>query len=302
MNAQALVPLIVEISLILIVAAVGLRSRWRDLTYDIRRPRWLFRGILAVNVVVPLTAVVMILILPIAPPVKAGILLMAISPMAPFVPARMLKAGAGRGLAFGEYFALILLAILIVPGTLHLMSAFGPREVSLPIGTITWFIFVSVLLPLGGGLLVAELLPRHAALLSRIASTTGNLLLVPVALIILFKLSGTLLGLIGDGTLLAMIVTTVAGLAAGHFLGGREPVNQIALSMAATTRHPGIAAIIADRHFDDERVMPAVILFLLVGAVVSTLYMVWAEKRLPPAPVILPNRGPGPSPDLPRGG
>ena len=302
MNAQALVPLIVQISLILIVAAVGLRSRWRDLTFDIRQPRWLFRGILAVNVVVPLTAVAMVLVLPIALPVKAGIILMAVSPMAPFVPARMLKAGAGRGLAFGEYFALILLAILIVPATMALISAFVPRDILLPVGTIAWFIFVSVLLPLGGGLLVAELLPRHADLLSRIASTTGNLLLVPVALIILFKLSGALLGLIGDGTLLAIVVTTVAGLAAGHFLGGREPVNQIALSMAATTRHPGIAAIVAHRHFDDQRVMLAVILFLLVGAVVSTLYMVWAEKRLPPEPVILPSRQASPSPDLNRGG
>ena len=302
MNAQALVPLIVQISLVLIVAAVGLRTRWRDLTYDIRQPRWLFRGVLAVNVVVPLTAIVMVLVLPIAPPVKAGIVLMAVSPMAPFVPARMLKAGARRGFAYGEYFALILLAILIVPATLELIGAFVPRDVALPVGTIAWFIFVSVLLPLGGGMLVAELLPGHAGLLSRIASRTGNLLLIPVVLIILFKLGGGLLGLLGDGTLLAIVVTTVAGLAAGHFLGGREPVNQIALSMAATTRHPGIAAIVANRHFDDQRVMLAVVLFLVVGAVVSTIYLVWAEKRLPPEPVTRPNRRPGPSPDLTRGG
>ena len=161
MNTQALVPLVIQISLILIVAAVGLRTRWRDLTYDIRQPRWLFRGVLAVNVVVPLTAVLMVLVLPIAPPVKAGIVLMAVSPMAPFVPARMLKAGARRGFASGEYFALILLAILVVPATLELISVFVPRDVSLPVSTVAWFIFVS--LPLcAARLLVADLLPRHA--------------------------------------------------------------------------------------------------------------------------------------------
>jgi BASS family bile acid:Na+ symporter len=93
-GVKEIIPYLVQLSLMLIVAAVGMRARWRDVTSVSRHPRLLLRGMVAVNLVVPLVAVAMLAMLPIAPPVKAGVVIMAVSPLAPFTPGRMLKTGA----------------------------------------------------------------------------------------------------------------------------------------------------------------------------------------------------------------
>ena len=54
----------------------------------------------------------------------------------------------------------------------------------------------------------------------------------------------------------------------------------MALAQAAATRHPGIAAMVAHRHFDDKRVMLAVILFLLTSLIVSAIYAKWMTRRM----------------------
>ena len=280
MNLQALLPLIVQISLALVVASVGLQAHWRDLECAVKRPGLLLRSIVAVNLVVPLVAILMALLLPLAGPVKAGIVIMAVSPLAPFAPGKMLKVGAETSVAVGLYLALILLAVLIVPATFALLSVLFAVDVTFPIGAIAGFIATSVLLPLAAGLLVASLLPRHAALLARIAAALGMLVLLPLIAIVLWRAGGQILALVGNGTLLAIAVTVAAGLAAGHLLGGPEPANRMALAAAAATRHPGIAGLVAHRHFDNPDVMLAVILFLLNGMIVAALYNAWAKRRL----------------------
>ena len=289
MELKVLLPLVLQFSLMLIVASVGLRSRPRDLDYALRRPAMLFRGLVAVNLVVPATAVALALLLPIEPAVKGGIVLMAVSPLAPLVLGTMLKSGAEASFAVGLYFALILLAVPIVPATLVLLSAIFPADARLPLGEIAGFLLYSVLAPLVGGLVLARLLPRQAAMLARLAAAIGNLLLLPLILLILYVAGGAMLGLLGDGTLLAIVATVAAGLAAGHLFGGPSAANRMALAAAAATRHPGIAALIAQHNFDDRRVMLAIMLFLLVGILVSALYRVWAKRRLDEEDLILNN-------------
>ena len=292
MSIQALLPLIVQASLALIVASVGLQAQWRDLQCVVRRPGVLLRAILAVNLVVPLVAVLALLALPVEPAVKAGIVIMAVSPLAPLAPGKMLKAGAGQSIVVGLYFTLIVIAVLLVPATLALLSWMFGVEATLPVGIIAGFVFSTVLLPLAVGLLIATLLPRHAAALARWAYILGMLILLPLVIAIVWRTGSQLLGLFGDGTVAAIVVTVAAGLAAGHLLGGPDPANRMALAAAAATRHPGIAALVANRNFDDRRVMLAVILFLLVSILVSAVYEAWAKRRIGRASAVIAERHP----------
>jgi len=279
MDAKTLVPLLVQISLIVLVAGFGLRARWSDLLAAFRNPASLLRGIVAVNVVVPLVAFGMVSILPIEPFVKAGIVIMAVSPMAPFVPGKMLKAGAGEAYVLGLFVALIVVAIVLVPVTVALLSAITGVKVGIPFGDIAKLAATSVLLPLAAGVLVASLFPAAAARLAKIATIVAFAIIVPIILLILYKSGGPMLSLIGNGVLLAIVVAVVAGLAAGHLLGGPEPSHRMALANAAAARHPGIAMLIAQGDFDDQRVRLAIVLFLLTSMVVSGVYSAMANRR-----------------------
>lgn len=277
MDLKALLPLVVQVSLILAVASIGLQAKWTDVGVALRHPRAVLRAIIAINVAVPLAAILLVQILPISPPVKVGIVLMAVSPLAAFTPGKMLQAGADRSLAIGLYILLVLLTVLVVPATFALLTAMFAVDVTLPVAVLAGFILTSVLLPLAGGMLIAILVPAWAPQLAQAAGIAGSLLLLPVLAALLFKAGGPMASLIGDGSLLAIAATVAAGLAAGHWLGGPHLENRMALAAAAATRHPGIAGLVAHRHFDDPRVMLAALLFLLSSMVVAAVYKRWAK-------------------------
>lgn len=282
MDLKAIIPIVIQISLILIVASIGLQSKWSDLTYPLRRPGLLFRGFIAVYVAVPVTAVVLAMSLPIEPIVKVGIVAMALSPLAPFAPGKMLKAGAETAFVVGVYVALLILAVIVVPLSLALLGLVVPHAATIGGAPIAALIVKSILLPLAGGILIASLLPAHAARLSKIASLVAYLALLAIILPVLVVARHQIGGLVGNGAVLTMALSVLAGLAAGHWLGGPDPHQRVALAQAAATRHPGIAGLLVHRNFDDQRAMLAVILFLLVGIVVSALYGKWVRRRLAP--------------------
>jgi BASS family bile acid:Na+ symporter len=98
-------------------------------------------------------------------------------------------------------------------------------------------------------------------------------------LAVLIAVGPAIVSLIGDGTVLAIAAVVVAGLLAGHWLGGPDPDDRTALAIAASMRHPGVALAIARLNFPDEKLAPAaVLLFLLVNVIVTLPYGVWRRR------------------------
>ena len=86
--------------------------------------------------------------------------------------------------------------------------------------------------------------------------------------------------LIGNGTLLAMLVFCLTGLGVGHLLGGRVPSDRATLAMSTAARHPGVAMAIARVNFPEHTlVLPAVLLYMLLNLLVSLPYIRWAARQ-----------------------
>jgi len=279
MDAKELVPIVAQAALGLIIASIGLQARARDVLAAMRNTNLVLKGLLAVNIVVPIVAIIITATLPIHPFVRAGIVIMAVSPMAPLVQMKMLKGGLDTSHAIGLYVALILSAILFVPATVALLGALYPGDASISVAAVAKMVAITTLLPLAVGLAISNWAPDFARRAAPIVMILGFLAVVLLAVLILYKEGGAMLGLLGDGTLLAIVVTVAAGLVAGHWLGRPNPANSDALAMAAGTRHPGIAALIVHANFTDPRVMLTVLLFLLTGIVMTVVYLLWQLRR-----------------------
>ena len=279
---KQLVPLFVQISLLLIVMSIGLRARWSDITYVLKQPRHLVRAFVAVNVVVPLVAWTLCRILPVDHQTAVGLVIMAASPLAPFAPGKMLKAGADRPYVDGVYLVMLIAAVFIVPATVAILSAISVHgHATISVGAVALFVAKSVLVPMVVALTISQLWPEFAKKAEPIARIVGYLLLLPIALLVILKSGVGLMSLIGDGTLVVITATCLAGIIAGHLLGGRQQVHRIALAQAAATRHPGIAALIAHQNTSDPKVTLAIMLFLLVSIVITMIYARWIQHRLP---------------------
>jgi BASS family bile acid:Na+ symporter len=237
------------------------------------------RALIAVNLVVPVAAVVLCSLVPIDPNVRIGIVLMAVSPLAPLVTFKIHLGGARTSALLGPYVALLVVAVVLVPLTIALLSALFPPSASISVIALAKLVAVSVLLPIGAGLAINAWYPGFAHIAARVAVVLGFGIIGLLAVVILYAEGRALLTLLGDGTLLVIMGTIAAGLLAGHILGRPDPRESSGLAIAAAMRHPGIALLIAHQNFSDPRIKLVIVLFLLTGAVMSTLYQFWMLKK-----------------------
>src|SRR4029077_16377508 len=119
---RALTPIVLTLRLAGLVFAVGLNSSRGDLVYLLHRPAQLIKAILAVIVIPPLAAGLLISFAPLEPVVKAAIFVMAVSPVPPLVPGKELSAGARKEYAYGVYAAMVLISVISVPAALAIAS------------------------------------------------------------------------------------------------------------------------------------------------------------------------------------
>ncbi|HXG80243.1 MAG TPA: hypothetical protein VNJ05_00415 [Sphingomicrobium sp.] len=279
MDLKTLIPTVSQVTLILMVAAIGMQAHWREVIAAVRNFRGLWRAVLVVNIVVPAVAIAACLALPIDQPIRIGIVIIAVSPLAPLLTGKLMRAGMNASRTVGTYVMLVLLSVIIVPATVALISSILPPDASISAGEVAKLVSVSVLLPLAVGLLVGAWLPKLAERLAGPITLAGYVILGLLFVPVLISQAGQIVELFGNGTVLAMALTALAGIVAGHWLGGPDPVNRSALALAAATRHPGIAALIVHANFTDPRIMLSVMLFLAVSVAISAAYSLWIKKR-----------------------
>lgn len=268
-------PLVLQGSVLLLVFALGLTSMMADATYLFRRPGLLLRSVAAIDVAVPLAAALLVSLLPLAPPVRLAIVLMAVSPLPPMVPGKQLRMGATTAYVCGLYVAVSLLAIAIVPLTMVILSAVFPRDAWIAPAAVARVVFVSVLLPLAAGMAIRRLSPGFAERAAPVVPKLASLLLLAGLVLILISAWPAVRDLLGNGAVLAIAGVVGTGLLAGHLLGGPDPEVRTALAVASATRHPGMALLIARSSFPSEQAAPAVLLFLVVGLIAALPYQVW---------------------------
>jgi BASS family bile acid:Na+ symporter len=284
MNLHTLIPIVLKASVWLSVFAIGLRASAQDATYLLRRPGELMRAILAMNVLMPLFALVLVLVFrsQLSPAVKIALVVLSISPIPPLLPRKLVKKGSTGSYAIGLLMAAALLAIIFVPLTMEIIERVLDVPLQMTAASLAVLIFMTVLLPVGLGVAVHSFATALAERLAKPVSLVAGIGLLLCVVAILFAAFPAIRTLVGNGTLIALAAFVIVGLAIGHLLGGPEPQNRSALAISTASRHPGIAIAIAQTNFPEQKLaMAAVLLYLLVNAIVSIPYNVWIKRRQP---------------------
>jgi BASS family bile acid:Na+ symporter len=280
MSLAAIIVLVLKLSVLAVVFALGLSARPADLVYVLRNPSALARSLLSMGVVMPLLAVTLVLAMGLPRPVAIMLIALSLAPVPPILPRKELKAGGRASYAVGLLVAAALISIVWIPLALQMIQrVFGvPLEIS-PARVAT-VVTTTIIFALVAGVAVGQFAPPVAAKLAPALSQIGSLLLLAAAAVILASQWRAIVALIHDGTLLAFGVFVAVGLLVGHLVGGPDPDDRTVLAMATASRHPGVALAIAHFNFPEEKaVAAAVMLFLLTNTVVSFPYVVWRRRR-----------------------
>jgi len=279
MTAQSLILLALKASIVLSVFAIGLVSRVDDSLFLLRRPKLLLRSVVAINVVMPIVAAAMAWIFDLPEAVEMSLVALAVSPVPPVLPKKQVKAHGEPSYAIGLLVGAALVAILFVPVAVELVGLVFQLPVQMSPWPVAKLVFATALAPLLAGVIVRRLMPALAAQFARPVGHIANIVLVLCFLAVLVTALPAIADLFGSGAFWAVAGFIAIGLAVGHGLGGPDPQNRTVLALATATRHPGVAMAITSANFPGYReVLPAFLLYLLVGAVLAIPYVMWRKR------------------------
>jgi bile acid:Na+ symporter, BASS family len=280
MTLAELIPLAINVSMALIVFALGLNATLSDATSLLRQPGLLVRSILSMNVVMLILAVAAAAIFNLPPPVKIAIVALALSPVPPVLPSKQTKAGGSMSYSIGLLIAAAIVAIVLVPALMALLSAVFGIEARIPARSIATVVLTSIVIPLAIGIGLRHFAPAIAARIAKPISISATILLIAALIPVLFTTWPMFWQLVGNGVLAALLLFCLAGLAIGHFLGGPNPDDRTVLALATSTRHPGVAMAVAGLAFPDEKAVFSVVLFhLIIGTIASLPYVKWRTRK-----------------------
>ena len=279
MTLLNLIPITLQTSIFLLVLSIGLTATLQDATLMFRNPGKLLRMVVAMDLVVPAFAVAVALAFDLRRAVEIALVAIAISPVPPFLPIKAMKAGEQKTYTIGLLVAAAILSVAFIPLAMKLLDQLSPATLAMSPVIVAKQVSISVLAPLAVGIAVRHFAPRFADRAARLMLLVAVVLLAAVLLPVLITAWPAIWSLVGNGTGLAFAALVAVGLAAGHLLGGPRSEERTMLALASASRHPAVAVALARANFpDDKLVMPAVLLYLVVCAIVTIPYVQWSRR------------------------
>jgi bile acid:Na+ symporter, BASS family len=279
MDLKLLIVWTFHASIVATVFGFGLKATIEDLLDLVRRPAVLARSLLAMFVVMPVIAVLLAHAFEFQHTVEVALIALAISPLPPLIPNKLTKQGGRPSHAIALMATSALLSIAIVPLLVALLERYSGQSLAVSPWTVAGIIVLSVLLPLAAGMVFRAWLPALADRIEPLASTVGSVLLRLAALALLVATLPAIWAVIKHGTIIAIVIFVVVGLAAGHLLGGPDAEGRTVLALATASRHPAIALAIASASFPEEHFGATILLYLLVSALLGVPYTLWQRKK-----------------------
>ena len=280
MTTQQVVILVLQVSILLTVFGFGLQTTLHDLQYLVRRPGLLVRSLLAMFVIMPIVAVILVRAFELRPSFEIALLALAISPVPPLLPGKEGKAAGHAAYGLALMAVVSILAIVVVPLWVQLLGRYFDRQLQMPPVAIAKVVVVMTILPLLTGVIVRTLLPAVATRLEKPARLVSTVLLLAGALALVIAAMPVIWSVTEPGILLAVTVFVLVGLGVGHWLGGPRPEDATVLALSTASRHPAIALAVAKLNFPDEPHLGATILLYLILLTVLTVPYVLRQRRL----------------------
>ena len=265
-----------QAGIVCVVISTGLRSRWSDATYLLRRPGMLVRSIISRNVLVPLAGLAIASVYAREPAVRAAILTMSVTGVPPTLPASEFRAGARQQTALGLLISQTLLAIVFVPLTLMAFGALLGTHAEFSASRVVPIVAELTLVPFFVGLSVSYISHGAATRISVALHQCGQLLMLAGVAAVVIAFGRAWIELLGNGTLLAIALMVFVALVIGHAFGGQRRHDRVTLAIASASSHPGLAAAIVAANARGPIVaqaVSAILLYLAVGTLVTRGYL-----------------------------
>jgi BASS family bile acid:Na+ symporter len=294
MNADRWINLLVTITLVEMMFAVGLGTAPAEVAAAMKQCRLTLRAAVANYILVPAAAVALLAAFHARPMAAAGFLILAACPGAPYGPPLTAIAKGNVATAVGWMAILASSSALAAPLLLSLLLPVVSGEARLEIDAmrLAGTLVLTQLAPLGTGLALHFWRPGFAARLLPAASRISKLLNLAAIGSIVAAQHRMLLD-IRWAAFAGMFALLLASLLCGWLLGG--PDRQLRRTLAITTslRNAGAGMVIAASSFPGTPALTAVLAYAIVGIFGSLAIAAWWGRSGDPTIAHEANRAAG---------
>lgn len=291
MTIDQTINVLVTVTLVEMMVAIGLGVTLADVAGVARDPRLVIRAAAANYVCVPAVTVALLLLFRAQPMVAAGFLIAAACPGAPYGPPLTALARGNVSASVGLMVVLAGSSAIVAPLLLSVLLPWMQRELavvesgpieplSIDAAQMVVTLLATQLLPLGVGLAVRSWRPSLAGRLLRpanVASTLLNLSVIGLALAVQFQM----LAAIPPRAFAGMLVLVLASLAAGWLLSAPEGGGRKAMAIASGVRNVGVSLVIATSSFPGTGAVTATLAFGLFQTIAVALVALGWGRRSP---------------------
>ena len=219
---------------------------------------------LAANFVfAPLLMIGALYLAPFNPALKAGLLIFSLGAGAPFLI--KLTQTAKHDLALGA--AVMMLLMIVTVGYMPIVLPLVLSGVSVNALAIAKALLLQMLLPIGVGMLAAQLLPGVSKKLQPWVGGLGNIAMYAMVIATLVGYFPNLLQIIGQGAFLVGLVFVAAAFGLGYLAGfGKDHLEDVG-GLGTAQRNTAAGVIVAIQNFSDPNVFVMLTLANIVGIV-----------------------------------
>ena len=253
---------------------VGLTQKLSAIAAHLKNRTFVLKMLAANFVFAPLLMIIALYFAPFDPALKAGLLIFSLGAGAPFLI--KLTQTAEHELSLG---AAVMMVLMVV--TVPYMPVVLPRVlsgVSVDALAIAKALLIQMLLPIGVGMLFAQLLPSLAKRLQPWVGRIGNLAMYAMVVATLIGYFPNLLNIIGTGAFLVGLVFVAAAFGFGYLAGwGKDHLEDIG-GLGTAQRNTAAGVIVAIQNFKDPNVFVMLTLANILG-IVMLLFVAKALSR-----------------------
>lgn len=271
--------LLVTVTLIEMMAAIGLGVTFAEVAGVARNGRLLLRAALANYVCVPAATVGLLLWFRAPPLVAAGFLILAVCPGAPYGPPFTALARGNMPVSVGLMVILASSSALLAPLLLGVLLPVVVSNESLKVDAVRMVttLLLTQLLPLGAGLWIRHRRPQLAERLTKPANRLSmvlNLVMISFILVVQFRLLASIrLAAFGG-----MLILVLASLASGWLLGGPGAASRNGMGITTAVRNVGVSLVLATASFPGTPAVTAALVYGLFQTVfVALLALAWGR-------------------------
>ena len=242
---------------------VGLTQKPSAITEHLKNWPFVLKMLAANFIFAPLLMIGALYLAPFSPVLKAGLLIFSLGAGAPFLIKLTQTAKHDLALGAAVMMLLMIVTVIYIPLVLPLVLS----GVSVSAVAIARALMLQMLLPIGVGMLAAQLLPGLSKKLQPLVGGLGNIAMYAMLVATLVGYFPNLLQIIGTGAFLVGLVFVAAAFGLGYLAGfGKDHLEDVG-GLGTAQRNTAAGVIVAIQNFTDPNVFVMLTLANIVGII-----------------------------------